>query len=497
MIARNYSATYLVTAVGITLVLLLFGASVALMGPFAAYVAMGFGMVMVFIVLFQFSKSTVGDLIFVIAIILPLLLAFFLKLTHISPFFLWQVALLTPAVFGIGEFWRNARQERLLQWFLVAFLVFLAWGVVSTFVSGWSQWVAGTYQLGSNFKPLLAVILGYALRWDSRMERLFWFVIRWFWLPSLVLVVFEWVVPSLYYKVFASGPANLDFFLGTPSLSNDLSKIFPSRASGPFEHPTIFAGTAATFAILAASRALYFNANSRRSWFLATMYFLLLVFSQERQELAGCVLSIFLLYLLERPDRMMTRLLLVSVLCAISVATFGLFFLESITKELQMAGLGTTTPIDHPRAQLFSGAWALAQKYFPWGSGWGTYGGAGSKLFDLSLYEYLGFRRYWWYGHEDFLMDTYWPNSIGETGFIGAIALFVSYFLLFVYAIKRCLKEATSARLYWATASAMMAYMILLSPTSPAFQDPRLFILPALMFGIATRVSQESHHERV
>jgi len=303
-------------------------------------------------------------------------------------------------------------------------------------------------------------------------------------------VAFEWAAPVLYFKVFTGK------FVGIQDLTGDLSKIFPSRALGPFEHPGMFAGCAATFAILAASRAIFFNTGRWRSWFLVTMYFLLLVSSQERGELAACVAAVFLLYLLERPERLVPRLLLTFVLSAVSVVVFMTVFAESIEKEAKLAGFGTVSSIDHPRSQLFHGAWFLAQKYFPLGSGWGTYGGAGSSKFDLSTYDYLGFRSYWWYPKEDFLMDTYWPNPVAETGFLGATALFVSYLLLVIYAIKRCAEDHVSTKRYWACAAAMIAYTIANSPTSPSFQDPRLFVLPALMLGIASKLSQEMRHEK-
>ncbi|MBV5336467.1 MAG: hypothetical protein J0653_00170, partial [Deltaproteobacteria bacterium] len=95
-------------------------------------------------------------------------------------------------------------------------------------------------------------------------------------------------------------------------------------------------------------------------------------------------------------------------------------------------------------------------------------------------------------GKKNYLMDTYWPNSLAETGVYGALSLMLSYLLLLLYAIKRSIKEADPvARAYWLSTMAMMAYMIMLSFSSPAFQDLRLFILPAMMFGIASTISKD------
>ncbi|MBK8018943.1 MAG: hypothetical protein IPK20_21060 [Betaproteobacteria bacterium] len=146
--------------------------------------------------------------------------------------------------------------------------------------------------------------------------------------------------------------------------------------------------------------------------------------------------------------------------------------------------------MEHPRAQIITGAWGIAQHYAPLGSGLGTFGGAGAAKFDQSLYEDLGFGRYWWFGKRDYLLDTYWPSALAESGFIGAALLFLAYLAMVMYATHRFRQSMDKARTYWAIAAAGMLYMLLTSATSPAFQDPRLFLLPALMIGLAHGVSR-------
>ena len=47
---------------------------------------------------------------------------------------------------------------------------------------------------------------------------------------------------------------------------------------------------------------------------------------------------------------------------------------------------------------------------------------------------------------------------------------------------------------YWLAAAGMMLYTLVLSISSPAFQDPRLFVIPAIMFGVASwQAKREAH----
>lgn len=458
------------------------GAIVAFFGPIAGLAEMVVVGVFLFILTLQFSTFNGRNWVFWLAFVLPLLLALVLKITGVSLFGAWQALLLLFALFGVQEFVNSVRQERLLQWFVAVFLMFLGFAVAST-LTGRSHMYSAAYQLFSDFKPLLALILGYALCWNLRMEQTLWLVIRWFWLPAILLVFLEWLSPSLYFKVFPGGVGRL---------SPDPSGVFPSRALGMFEHPSFLATTSATFFVLSVSRGVMEPTAQRQSWCLATVYFLLVVFAVQRQELAACLIAAFLVFLLARPERFVVRMMVVTILSMIATIVFWSVFEKNITREAALWGIGTVGAIEHPRAQIFTSAWQLANSYFPLGSGLGTFAGAGAEKFDTSLYEDLGFRRYWWFGREDFLMDTYWPNSIAESGFFGAISLLLSYLLLTLYALQRSLKSLPSLRHYWACAAALMVYMLLLSISSPAFQDLRLFIVPALLFGIATRASQRS-----
>jgi hypothetical protein len=456
------------------------------MGPTFAMVALGGGLASVLLLLQRFKKHDDRGWIFFGAFLLPVALALVLKITKISLFGPWQAAIILASTLGFSEYWRSTRKERLLQWFTASFLLFLLLSAFST-LFGRSKPLATFYQLISDLKPFLAVVLGYALRWDAGMEKVLRQSINWLWLPALAFVAFEWIAPGSYFNVFPGGAGKL---------SPDPSGILPSRALGFFEHPSFLASFAASILILISAKILFTDGLEQQNVALSSVYALLLLFAVQRQELVACILSIFLIYLLANPAKLQLRLLIVAVLGSALSYLFWLVFSENIQREMALWGTGTFGPIEHPRAQIFTHAVELATQYFPMGSGLGTFAGAGAEKFDTSLYEQLGFRNYWWYGRQDFLMDTYWPNSIAETGFLGAITLLVSYLFLLSYGIKKAIHSNGLVGQYWASAAALMGYTLMLSTTSPAFQDPRLFLLPALFFGIATRVEARARDDK-
>lgn len=460
--------------------LIFVSASVVFFGEVVGYLMIAASAAMVAGLLFFLNKSDSQIFVFAVVFVFPLVVGFLKQVTGVSLVGFWQVLIMFFSLFGIKYFRREASQEALLRIFLWLLFVFLSLALISSFL-GRSHFYSALFQFVSDFKPLSLLILGYMLSWNSRMEGFLLFVVRWLWLPAIIMVALEWVAPSVYFKIFSYGYGRF---------SIDPSGVFPSRASGFFDHPSILATVSATFSIFSMARFLMLREKRIGNLLLAIIYFLLVLFAVQRQELAACVTAALLLFLIVKPERMAFRLVIVAILFVFSTTIFLTIFADTIARESVLWGVGTIGKVEHPRAQIYSGAWLLAHQYFPFGSGLGTFAGAGAEKFDTSLYDYLGFRNYWWYGRENYLMDTYWPNSISESGFLGSTALLASYVFLFFYAIKSCWREYTKAKYYWAATAAMMGYMLLLSISSPAFQDMRLFVFPALMFGFSTKLSK-------
>ncbi len=83
-----------------------------------------------------------------------------------------------------------------------------------------------------------------------------------------------------------------------------------------------------------------------------------------------------------------------------------------------------------PRYLLFKYGFITARNYFPFGSGFGTYGSSIAASAYSPLYEAYGFSSLYGMSPEDyqFLNDTYYPMIIGQFGILGALIMsFVFY----------------------------------------------------------------------
>jgi hypothetical protein len=457
--------------------LALLALSVSLGGAIAAYEprAAIFGMSFVFLSIFFLSliksRTDYSGIIFVISFILFFILPFIQKITGLPLFGLWQL-LLIFSIFGISKFSKYVPRAHFLLSGLATFFVFLSLGAFSTFTTKYHLWAA-SYQLVSDLKPILLLISGFAITWSSLPEKWFWKIIEWFWLPTLLLIIFEWIAPGAYFSIFKG------------ATSADPTHMFPSRAVGTFQGPTFLAAIAAMFALLSFSRSQNYSTTKKYDRLRVAIYLAIILFAVQRQELIGAILALILIFILDKPKQAFNRSIVALLILISTAPIFWTLFSQNILQEAALWGVGTIRPIEHPRAELYQGAYFLATQYFPFGSGLGSYGGAGADKFNHTLYFQLGFSRYWWFGKENYLMDTYWPNSIAETGFFGALSLLATYVFFLLHAVKKSISTLSHARIYWLFCSGGMFYLLTLSLTSPAFQDPILSFLPLLAFGIA------------
>lgn len=473
---RFLHSRQLITALLAFMLSSILGAIVAYSGFEGGVLSISLAIVILLILIAVYNVDKVNYWIFLSILFIPFILAIVLKLTSINLFGPWQLVLIGLAIFGIKNFCRALSEEIFLKVSVACFFGFLLIASFSS-VSGRSQTIAALYQFISDLKPLLLLILGFAILWNVKIERMLNLTTNWFWLPALAFIAFEWVAPNLYNSIFPG----LQSLGGT----EDPSGIFPSRALGLFEHPSFLANISAFFAIISAARYLLQQEYPKKNALLVLAYLTLIIFAVQRQEMVACIASIMFLYLFADTKKIIRRLVFISLIGLLLGAIFWIVFSNNIKNEMAMWGIGTLDAITHPRAQIFVGAWQTALNYFPLGSGLGTYGGAGAAKFDDSLYLDLGFKSYWWFGKKGYLLDTYWPNSLAETGILGLILLFLSYTTLIVYALKKYINKSNNEKLYWGSAASALFYMLLSSPTSPSYQDPRLFLLPAVLIGIA------------
>jgi hypothetical protein len=127
----------------------------------------------------------------------------------------------------------------------------------------------------------------------------------------------------------------------------------------------------------------------------------------------------------------------------------------------------------------------LANKYFPLGTGFATFGSALAAENYSPLYVSLGFNSLHGGSAADprFLSDSFWPTVIAQTGWIGGL-LFLGVVICLVVLVFR-----TPNRLqyvFWSMLTIVM-YELIASSSESAFFNPTCGILMAV-FGLMINI---------
>lgn len=87
----------------------------------------------------------------------------------------------------------------------------------------------------------------------------------------------------------------------------------------------------------------------------------------------------------------------------------------------------------HPRYLFFYYGGKTANTYFPFGSGFATFGSDQAARNYSRLYYQYGFNSLFGMNTKDgsFLSDTFWPMAIGQFGWIGSILYILIYVRIF------------------------------------------------------------------
>lgn len=169
-----------------------------------------------------------------------------------------------------------------------------------------------------------------------------------------------------------------------------------------------------------------------------------LILATKSSPLLFSVMFVFLLIYFKRRDQIKVRTL---IFMAIVVLLLGAFQIQTYL-----------TNVNAPRYLFFYYGGITANTYFPFGSGFATFGSDQAARNYSRLYFQYGFNGLFGMNTEDgsFLSDTFWPMAIGQFGWIGFI-LYVMVYVRFFISFKRMkLNSEQKALLY----AGYMQYMI-------------------------------------
>lgn len=112
-----------------------------------------------------------------------------------------------------------------------------------------------------------------------------------------------------------------------------------------------------------------------------------------------------------------------------SMIVLGLAGASASTYQISSYLLDNTAP----RALLIKYGFVTANKYFPFGSGFATYGSSEAAKHYSRLYEQYGWSNKWTMGKSngEALNDNYLATIIGETGYFGLIVFLSAFFNIF------------------------------------------------------------------
>lgn len=392
--------------------------------------------------------------------------------------FVAELVLFAAAPLAIASAWKHLRWTSGERLFITLFLGYFAWQIfVSVF--GRSSPVAASYQLLTNLKPFLLLLLGFSLCWSTRTEDFFWFMVRWVWLFLGAFVVLQIVSPSTY----------LTYFGGNLLVDRTPNPLLPflTRMQGPFEHSSVLATFCVQLSILATCRA--WLKKSVIDALAIAPYLSLALLSGQRQEIFVFVVVAILLFISVRFRLGIVRLGLLAIVgSAIAVLVLWPVLGENFQTEVSLWRQSGAVGSEGVRSALYAAAAGIANDYAPLGSGLGTFGGPASVRFDQSLYVEMGLGRFWWFQRGLFLMDSIWACYIAELGWFGAFWLFALFVALLASASATYRKAVTpDDRLFALAALSTMAYAMLVSPTAFVITDPVTGLMSFVFFGLAYR----------
>lgn len=393
--------------------------------------------------------------------------------------------LLELTIFGLAPaivlgLWRQMRHDRLLRMALCLWGAYFAFSLLSSLV-GRSQALPAIWQLQYNLKWLLMFGLGGLIVWGKSSERVWRLILVHSWWILAVIVALEITWPGGHARLF--GPP--------PDLHSNPLLGFGLRYRGPFIHS---GNLAIISALLAAASLVMALSSSGRQWLWCVCAYLgLMLLSGQRQESFAALLTVGLFMLLYC-RRYWFILALIAVLC-LPVVLIVVSQLDHLPMQEILAQWGVVDSVSalSERAILSINGTYIAQSYFPLGSGLGTYGGAGAQKFDQSLFVELGFGRYWWFRQGLFLVDTFWPSIVAESGFLAAALLLLTFMLLWFGLLWRCVLVIRSGGCVAPVLTALGALSLLLfnTPSSAVLTDPRGAFLFWLIIGCGWRVAAE------
>lgn len=197
-------------------------------------------------------------------------------------------------------------------------------------------------------------------------------------------------------------------------------------------------GFSSSISNLAISLSLgqFIQSRKRKYIYYALFFFLTIIFNMQMKSLIAGLMLVFIFILLfsdlEKAQKM-KLIVMFSVGALFMVMVTG--FLDVLLYKYSVYTVSDATD-SIARNALYDRCIKIANDFFPFGCGQGTFGSPVTTFFNSRVYYDYHLSSIWglaFNGNVNFKLDTYWSSIIGEIGYIGAILYFSLFFYPFYF----------------------------------------------------------------
>lgn len=335
---------------------------------------------------------------------------------------------------------------------ILCFCIFLAFGLISNIFNPLQRWVVNIVDIITCSRFLIFYLIGRIL-----FKRI-----------NILKLLYEMESLCKFLTCLVSGLAIIQIFI-YPIFPRGDYRYFMYSLELFFGHPTYMAVFCMTCVSVFIANIGINEKKYKTNMKYIFVLLLLMSLTMRTKAIASAVIVALLWFTMVKMK--ITSKLFIIIAGAITAIPIG-------TKSI--IGYYMTNTQEFVRARLFFDSITLANKYFPLGTGFATFGSSMAAKNYSSIYTMLGYNSLYGGSKKDisFLSDTFWPIVVAQTGWIG----FVFFVLMIFYFIKLSFRLKQNIYFYWSAIS-IIVYELISSTSETAFFNPQASIM-FLLFGI-------------
>ena len=244
-----------------------------------------------------------------------------------------------------------------------------------------------------------------------------------------------------------------------------------------FGHPT---GLSSVGFFLTLALCLFYEKKTKDKFFLLASSFLV-VSTMRFKALAVVAIFLFLFVIVEMLDKKLTW----KGLSVCGIAGVAIGWQQISGYFLQKSSLLNA------RGALTYKAFEIGNKYFPLGTGLGTFASAPSADHYSRVYRMFGISDVYGLTSDNPILvsDVFWPMVIGQTGYLGLIV----YIILTLLIVIKIFKSYTLDRNYYLAGLGAIIYLLVSSTAESAFVNPLSLPLSVIIGMIFIEVNKSNY----